>query len=112
MMRRIPQVTLVSLFRLQLLVAFLVRRLSREIEEDDALLYLDLIFGIARLGGALVIFLCHELDLDAVDSTNQLGFEHRLAFLLAAFETGAWTAAVDAGGYWDAVDFVRFVTVD
>lgn len=105
------QVTLLRLIRLPFLVAYLVRRLPREIEEDCALLDLDLVLGVARILSALVFFLCHKLDVDTIDSTDELGLEYGLAFLLAAFVAGTWTAAVDASCDGDAINFVRLVTV-
>ena len=94
------------------LVGFLVRRLSHHVQEDYALLDFDLFLAVVRFRCAFAVLLGYDLDLDAVDTANQLRLEYRFTFLLAALVSRTRAAAVDAGGDRDAVHLEGLVAVD
>jgi hypothetical protein len=101
------------LYKHALFRSHLVRRRTLRVQEDDALLDLDVFLAVARLRDAIVVFLLRDnLDFDAIDTSDQFGFENGLALLLAELVAGAGAAAVDTGSDGDAIHFECLVAVD
>lgn len=91
-----------------------MRRMPHQMQEDGTLLDINLILLLSSITvrAVFLLFFCHNFYLDAVDTTDQLGFEDRLALLFPSLIAWSGTAAVDARRDGYAVDFEGAVAVD